>query len=197
VSLGTWLDDAGDTTDVKLSSEAPWALASTGGHDGPAVFATGDYGNLTCAALTTPTVSLGSDPQLSFWSRYDIESSWDKGVVEISADDGTTWEVVPVAYPSYADHTSDACDLPVGDFFSGAGATYQEYTASLSQWAGLEVIIRWRISSDTSQRGDGWWIDEVSVAPAGVAGICSAGPHAIFTDGFEGGSVSSWSASAP
>jgi len=174
-SLGAWTDNAGDAGSAKLTPASPWAVRSSGGHSGPAVYSTGYYGNYTCAALTTPEITLGSSAQLVFWTHYDIESSWDKGQVELSVNGGQSWQRLEVSYPNYASYAYDECGLPKGYFFSGTNGTYAQYTASLAAWAGQTVMIRWRLSSDSWIDESGWWIDDISISPAGTSATCTPG----------------------
>jgi len=93
-----------DMTDVRIENpfndsgvatlipQAPWSVAPSGGNFGPHVYRTGTYGNDVCASVTTPSIRLGISSTLSFWSKYEIEGGWDKGVVEISSDGGFSWE---------------------------------------------------------------------------------------------------------
>ena len=171
--IGDWLDDAGDTGIAKLTPSAPWTVLNNGGNAGPMVYATGGYTDNTCAGVTTGQLQLGTNPQLSFWSKFDIESNWDKGQVEISTNDGATWLRVPVNYPNYANRTSDSCDWPTGDFFTGTNLSYAQYTGSLDQWSGQNVLLRWTISSDTSVNGTGWWVDDIAITDVSVPGECT------------------------
>jgi len=188
--VGTWTDDAGDSGTAKLIPTSPWAIAPAGGVTG-AGYATGAYGNNLCVGLTTPPLLFDANPQAEFWSKYDIENSWDKGELQYSLDDGASWDRVPMAYPGTSTHDSDACDLGTGTFFTGAGTTYQPYTADLSAWAGLEVRLRWVLSTDTAVTEAGWWIDDISITDVTVPGFCD-GVGPIFIDGFESGDTSAW-----
>ena len=198
-SVGTWLDDAGDTGETKLIPEQPWSVSATGGNLGPAVYLTGAYGNQLCAGLASPPLQLGSAPLLAFWSRYEIESGWDKGVVEISTDGGISWDKVPVDYPGSSSQTSDACGLPAGSFFTGTdGTAWAQYGASLATWADQEVILRWSLSTDVSVTYDGWWIDDVAITDVMVPGSCQPVTEPpLFADGFESGDTGAWSSTAP
>jgi len=196
VTLGTWIDDAGDTGTAQLALESPWAVAGTGGNFGPKVYATGTYANMLCIGATTPTLHLGSNAQLSFYSAYDIEDDWDKGEVQISANGGT-WTRLEVGYPGTATHTTDACDLGSGDFFSGTDASFGQYTVSLAAWANQDVMIRWQFSSDAAENGSGWWIDDISITNVEVPGTCETVSEGIFGDGFEGGDTEAWSIAVP
>ena len=198
-TLGTWTDDAGDSGDAQLVSQAPWAVRTDSTHSGPNAYGTGDYGNNTCAALTTPSLHLNTGAQLSFWSSYQIEWDWDKGIVQISTDAGVTWEKVLVDYPDMASHTSDACGLPSGDYFSSDSLVdWAYYSASLDVWAGQDVLIRWLLSTDTAVTGAGWWIDDIEITNVGVPGDCATVVFSeIFADGFESGDTFSWSQVIP
>ncbi len=190
ITVGTWTDDAGDTGDAKLFTESPWTAEAGQGVTG-AGYRTGPYTSDLCAAAATPVLNLGPSSVLSFWSKYDIESGWDKGLVEISTDGGSNWERVPVNYPGTVNQTNDACGLGTGGFFNGTDNTWDEYTASLAAWAGSEVQLRFVFSSDGSVEEDGWWIDDIAITDVEVPGSCSAPP--FFADGFESGDASAWS----
>jgi bacillopeptidase F (M6 metalloprotease family) len=141
---------------------------------------------------------LGGNPTLSFWSKYQIENSWDKGVVEISSDGGSSWAKVPVNYPGNSTNTADACVLPTGSYFTGSGTpAWAQYTASLAAWANQEVSLRWRLSTDGSVTYLGWWVDDISITEVMVPSDCNAAPSLPFEDGFESGNTSAWSLTVP
>jgi len=198
-TIGTWTDDAGDTGDATLVSESPWSVAASGGNLGPNVYLTGTYPNNTCAGVTTQSMMLGSGSTLTFWSKYAIETNWDKGVVEISSDGGSNWDVVPVNYPGTANQAADACGLPTGNYFTGStgGLTWAEYTASLAAWDGLEVMLRWTLATDGSVTYSGWWVDDISITNVMVPSECDEGETPLFSDGFESGDTSGWSSATP
>lgn len=175
ISIGTWSDDAGDTGIAKLTTASPWTVEATGGHDAPAVYQTGLYPDETCAAITSEEMHLGDSPQLTFWSKYEIESGWDKGEVQISTNGGTSWSRVPVNYPGSSGYQYDACDLPTGTFFTGTNNTYAEYSASLATWSNQDVHVRWVLSTDYSVNGAGWWVDDIAITNVEVPGSCDSG----------------------
>jgi len=202
VALGTFADDAGDTGVAKLTADGPWTVSATGGHVAPRAYSTGvpPYPGDTCAAVSTEPLTLGAGAVLSFWSRNDIESGYDKGEVQISADGGTTWHRLEVGYPgtSSTSHSYDECGLTPGlSYFTGRSVPWAEHSASLAAWEGQEVIVRWLLSTDGSVEYDGWWIDEVEITSAGVPGPCASGPGGLFSDGFESGDTGAWSDAAP
>jgi fibronectin type 3 domain-containing protein len=195
ITVGTWTDNAGDDGDAKLVTESPWSATAGQGVTG-AGYQTGHYSSDTCAAATTPIMTLGPNPQLSFWSKYDIESGWDKGLVQISTDGGGTWERVPVNYPGTVNNTNDECNLGTGGFFNGTSTSWNEFAASLATWANQDAQVRFIFSSDVSVVGDGWWVDDIAITDVEVAGSCSSEPP-FFADDFESGNVSAWSRVKP
>jgi hypothetical protein len=195
ITIGTWTDDAGDTGSAKLVTESPWSVTAGQGVTG-AGYLTGHYSSDTCAAATTPVLALGPNPQLSFWSKYDIESGWDKGLVQISTDGGTTWQRVTVNYPGSVNQTNDACELGTGAFFNGTSTSWNQYTGSLATWANTDAEIRFILSADSYIEEDGWWIDDISITDVEVAGSCSTSPP-FFADDFESGTTAAWSITNP
>jgi bacillopeptidase F (M6 metalloprotease family) len=141
---------------------------------------------------------LGTGSTLTFWSKYQIENSYDKGVVEISDDGGSSWDKVPVNYPGNSTNTSDACNLGTGAFFTGSGApVWAQYSASLAAWDGVEVMLRWRFSSDGSVTYAGWWVDDIAITNVMVPSDCDSGEPPLFADGFETGTTNAWSVVLP
>jgi len=196
MTVGTWQDDAGDTGAAELELESPWSVVATGGHDGGAAYATGEYGHNQCSGAMTPELTLAAGSVLSFWSKYDIEDSYDVGEVQISTDGGTSWSRLEVAYPGTSSYGSDACGFPDGTYFTGTDLTWRSYSVSLDPWTGESVRVRWVISSDVSVDEAGWWIDDIEITESGVPSACGSGSM-VFADSFESGDTSAWSDALP
>jgi hypothetical protein len=87
-------------------------------------------------------------------------------------------------YPEFVDFTLINC-TSTGDgmtFFTSNYPTYSSYSASLVNWAGGDVRIRFHLSGDFLYPGGNWWIDDVSVTQTLVPGSCAtldAGPPPI------------------
>jgi len=181
---GTWTDDAGDTVPAKLSVPAPWSIQPAGGKTGPAVYATGTYANNMCAALTSPTLSVQPGAALSFATKYSIETNWDAGIVEVAEGPAfSTWtRLATVNYPDALGNTGNACGFPksfTGTVFSKTNAVpaypASNYTGTLGAYAGKDIRLRWRIGSDATGTGAGWWVDDISVTNAVFRQVCAPG----------------------
>ncbi len=184
----TWSDDAGDTGAAKLETTTPWSAQNSGGKTRPKVYATGNYGNNTCAALTTPIIRLDANATLSFHSKYDIETDYDAGVVELaSSPDFATWQkLATVNYPDSLANSGNSCAFPTSQNASVFSRTQsqpsysaQPYQGSLAEWNGKDIKLRFRISSDGGASNQGWWIDDITVANALIPGSCDTvqAPH--------------------
>lgn len=200
ITLGTFADDAGDIGVAQLVMTSPWAVSTTSGVGGSRSYDTGEYTSNLCTPLETPELTLGAGSTLSFWAWHQIESGWDKGEVQISTDGGSSWARLALTpdYPNSSSYTSDECDLPTGRFFTGTNTTWTEYTADLSSFDGLSVMVRWLLSTDGSVVDDGWRIDNLTITQAGVPGACTPGvAGTVFADGFESGTTTAWSLVIP
>ena len=195
-ALGTWRDDGGDTGPAILSPAPPWTNEATGGNTAPRVWsAQSDAG--VCSNLTSPTLSVGEPglgPVLSFATRHTLEYD----PIGIFGAEGSLGQVEVATGPSFGNWARLALnpeypqpvEFPLNDcpttqnfdtYFSGT-APYSTYTASLANWGGSEVRLRWHLSGDYLFPGGGWWIDDVQVTNVMTDGVCStsvAGPPPI------------------
>ena len=189
--LGTWTDDGGDTGTAKMSPGSPWALEPTGGNGGPGVYTAQSFEGV-CADLVSPVITLGSPalgPLLSFETIHDLEydpfgffgAEGSLGQVEIATGPGfANWTRVPLTpgYPAFVDFPFNDC-ATTADFttyFSGTNLSYSTYTASLGNWAGGDVRIRFHLSGDYFYPTGFWSVDDLSVTKAIVAGSCALAP---------------------
>lgn len=123
-----------------------WGLVSEDGSmvltDSPA----GNYANnqTRTARLTTPLdLSTMSHPSLSFRCKYDLEAGYDKVYVEASTT-GSGWNQL-------GSFTGEETDWTNQDF-------------DLSAYAGGNLHLRFRITSDYSVNADGIYIDDLKIS---------------------------------
>lgn len=134
------------------TAAAPWGVSSVA-HSGAAAWAdspNGNYANNTNSilAVTAPImlpVPLAT-PVLTFWQRYDIEYGYDAGYVEISLDNGATWQ----RRATYTGNQSD----------------WARAVIDLSAYRAQTIRLRFRLTSDSSVTRDGWYIDDIRIGPA-------------------------------
>jgi len=129
--------------------------------------------------LQSPPLSVvpGESLTVAFRHRYSFESgagvNYDGGVIELSADGGATWADVGASLAGYngALFTESGNPLAGRAAFVADSTGYPEFTTTEldlgSQYGGQEVLIRFRIASDTGTSSTGWDIDDLRVS--GVA----------------------------
>lgn len=194
----SYLDDV--DTHTYLALDPPWQITNTAASNGSYSYHSAadnqSYPSNTCAAATTPALTLTAHPQLSYAAQYNLESEWDGVVVEISTD-GTNWNDLPPTggYPDALSQTQsppvNACGYAATQgAFTGkstaasasaanddpAPLAFRRFGSDLSAYAGQKVQIRFRLSSDPATEFAGFFLDEVRVNDA----------DEIFADGFEG-----------
>ena len=182
-SFGTWSDNAGDIGTARMATSLPWSVLGSGGKNAPKVYATGTYANSVCAALTTPAITLQSGSSLSFASKYDLETDYDAGIVEVAKGPGyATWTKLTVNYPDDLPQGGNACGFPVSANntvfsrnFTTPAYSASPYSGSLAAYAGQSVKLRWRLSTDGGLVRSGWWVDDIAITNAVLPGVCSAG----------------------
>jgi hypothetical protein len=180
---GTFQDDAGDALPVRLRG---WAIRDSGPNNATkhhATTAAGNYPANACLGLESDTIHLGANPALSFRSRYDLEPGWDGGYVEVATEDSgfTNWtKLGSVNYPAVmagplGDPVCGGANLADGaPAFTGTSLLDQwsNHSGSLAAWAGKAVRIRFLFSSDGATEQGGWFVDDVKVTGANLAGPC-------------------------
>ncbi|MEO1412483.1 MAG: T9SS-dependent M36 family metallopeptidase [Bacteroidota bacterium] len=107
----------------------------------------------------------GDSPALSFWHWYNTEATWDGGVVEISTDEGLTWEdlgseMTQNGYNSTIE-VNQASTISGREAFSGNSNGYLQTVIDLSSYSGQSVIFRFRMACDGAVGGEGWYVDNV------------------------------------
>ena len=119
-------------------------------------------------SLVSPPIAITNQTELSFWHQYDLEESFDGGVVEISTNsnplasgDMGPWMTANPYYGNIAAGTQSP--LEGRPAFTGNSGGYVRTVIDLSQFANRTIIIRFRLTSDAANAGAGWWIDNVMV----------------------------------
>ena len=133
--------------------DSPWGPTSAHSHS-PTTSVTdspgGSYANNVDVSMTTGIdLSPAVRPVLTFWEKHQIGAG-DFGYVEVSVDNGVSWDRVHQA--------------------SGSQASWAMVSIDLSAYAGKpQVRIRFRLVADGSLVDDGMYIDDVEVAEEVVA----------------------------
>jgi hypothetical protein len=187
---GTFRDDAGDNRVAQLfptPGANSWSVRASGTNNATKQYATsaeGTYPLNACAGLESRTLFLGTNPTLSFRSRYDVEQGWDGGYVEIATEAGgfSNWtKLQNVNYPGImASPLGDpACGGPgFADgqpVFTGTSLldAWNTFSASLSAYANQRVRLRFLFGSDSATVQNGWFLDDIQATDALLPSLCT------------------------
>ncbi|MCX7570853.1 immune inhibitor A [Tumebacillus sp. DT12] len=140
------------------------------------------------AMQTTVDLTGATSATLDFDAWYRIESGWDMAFVQVSTDNGATWQslssarttsdVVNDAYPSVA------ANVPG---YTGSSAGWVHETMDLSAYTGQKIQLQFRYITDWGTNEEGFFVDNVKVTANGATVLNDGGESASsFTlNGFE------------
>jgi hypothetical protein len=146
-----------------------WTVDAAARPGDPALFS-GTDSNLDRAVVTKVQVPSGS-PKLTFDAKWETEAGWDFGVVQVSADGGTTYKSL-AATDTTSEHDPGADSTIVANlpgFTATSGGGFKTETVDLSGYAGQEVLLSFRYLSDSGTNGAGFWVDNVKVGSTVVS----------------------------
>lgn len=105
--------------------------------------------------------------ELSFYAKWDIENDYDYVVLQASTNNGATWQNLCGHY-SNRGTASQLQDEPVYD---GKQNDWVFETVDLSDFAGQQIKIRFRLVSDSYIDGDGFYFDDFEIRTMISTGI--------------------------
>ena len=152
-----------------------WSVATTpplggaGGTGGAALYsgAADDRDEAIVKQVAVPT---GSGAAVTFDALWNEELGWDFGFVQVSTDEGLTYQSVACT-DTTSEHNPDALPTAVANVpgFTGFSGAWKHETCSLSAYAGQTVLLAFRTFNDPATLGEsgtippGVWIDNVAV----------------------------------
>ncbi|MCB5271238.1 MAG: C25 family cysteine peptidase [Candidatus Cloacimonetes bacterium] len=143
--------------------ETGWAWgdpAQVDAYSGSKVWATnltGEYPINVQYHLYTPQYVLGSASNLSFMHNYVVEQDYDGVNVSISTNNGNSWTVLS---PTGGYNGSSIAGLNSESGWTGNSGGWVNASFDLSAYADQDVKFRFRLGSNGSVTGPGWFIDD-------------------------------------
>ena len=137
---------------------------------GDAILAAGAAPDIDRSIVRSISVPATGDRSLVFDTRYNIETGWDFGVVQVSTDGGLRWTSLGNA-DTTDEHDGGALGSIVAELpgFNGV-SDWRTTTFDLAAYSGQTVLLRFRMMTDEFQLGNnadesgaGWWVDDVRV----------------------------------
>ena len=137
-------------------------------------------GDSISTTLTRPLdLSAVDMATLSFRVWLDVEEDWDYGYVEVSADGGSTWDIIEAPGTSPANPVGNS----FGPGYTGISDGWLLEEVDLSPYAGGNVLLRFHYVTDDAINGTGLCLDDISVPEVGFFDG-NAGDEEWQADGF-------------
>jgi carboxypeptidase T len=162
--------DSARTGTSNWSTGTGWGTTAVA-HTPPLAFSdspSGNYPASTVNSLTmlgTANLATYQYAQLRFWVQWAVEPTWDFFTVEVSTNSGTSWTGLRMEASRTGSGISGG-QQPVGSFGYDCytpGLTWLEQSADLTPYAGRQVKIRFRMSSDAGEQRDGVYLDDIRI----------------------------------
>ena len=173
--IGTPVFVFADTTDninslwtiTKTPTTSPqWEATTTTFYSAPNSYTDSRLGNYISSATVTMTLTnpinltTYTNPRLVFWTKYDMESNWDYGQVDISTNNGSTW------LPLQGEYTEPGVGSfqPNGEpLYDGLRTNWVREEISLASYKATQNKIRFQLNTDGSVVRDGWYVDDIAI----------------------------------
>jgi hypothetical protein len=156
------------TIAVAPSSSPKWDATTSDYHSAPNSYADSKAGNYVSNATVTMTSTNAinlygySNPKLSFWTKWEIETLYDCGVLQISTNNGSTWTALKGTLTKAA--SGIGRQVPAGmQIYDGTHYYWTQEIVDLSSYGGQQIKLRFALWSDEGTERDGWYVDDISI----------------------------------
>lgn len=122
----------------------------------------GNYSNYADTSIKTTTpinLSNAVMAELEFYAKWDLEKGYDYVTLEISKDNGTTWTQMCGKHTTLG--TSD--QLLNKPLYDGTQSNWVKENIDISEFINQNILIRFRLKSDSYVTADGFYLDNLSV----------------------------------
>ncbi len=166
-SLTPIFEDNGDSTTNNFNNNG-WGITgstfvspSSSITDSP----TGNYQNdeNKTIALSNPVdLTTATGANLSFFAKWDIEDNWDYVQIEVSTNNGGSWEP---QCGQYTNAGSTNPSQPEGQpLYDGVQNDWILEEIDLSDYLGEIILVRFQFASDGAERRDGFYFDDLTIS---------------------------------
>ena len=148
-----------------------WEATTTSFHSSPTSFTDSKNGSYIDNATVTMTLknsidlSTRTNPRLSFWTKYDMESGYDYGQVEVSTNNGSNWLPLSGSYTSVGSGSFQPAGEPL---YNGTQSSWVNEIMDLSNYNTAQVKLKYELKTDVSVTRDGWYADDIAVIVYGL-----------------------------
>ena len=175
------------------SIQNTWQQTTANAVSGTTAWNAENLASISDQRLVSPAIQLPGSAQLPltlrFWNRQELEDAagacWDAGLLEISTNGGVDWTELSDPRILFRPHDGIVNTFAAGPnplagspAWCGDPRDWEDYVIDLSDFAGDEIQLRFRVGTDSTVGArEGWTIDDVRIE--------GCGSETIFSDGFE------------
>lgn len=136
-----------------------------------------NYGDESDMTLTRALDLSGLDKAtLEVWLWFDIEEGWDYGYVEVSADDGQSWQILAGEHTTNYNPNGNAFGVGyTGRSGRGQEPIWVQERIDLSPYTGQEILLRFEYITDGAVNHPGLCVDDVAIPELGYLDNVEAG----------------------
>ena len=151
-----------------------WEATNLSFHSSPTSFTDSKTGNYSSNATVTMSLknaidlSANEHPRLSFWTKFDIESGWDYGQVEVSTNNGASFVPLTGSYTTLGSGSFQPNGEPLYD---GIQTNWVNEIMDLTNYNTSQVKLKFELKTDGSMVQDGWFVDDISVVVYGIVPV--------------------------
>jgi hypothetical protein len=172
--------------------DLPWRIDSSSSQSSPLAAFADDPDHTTDKVLVTPPFTITSSPSpayVGFFHRFQTESTYDGGVMEISINGGPFTDILAAGgsfiFGGYTGTISPSDGSPIAgrQAWTGLSSGWPNYQSTIATFppgaAGQSIRLRWRFVSDYIVPSIGHWIDGIMVIDDYPAMTCGGLPAPI------------------
>jgi len=163
-------DTTNDPTELWTITASPsnpkWEATFSTFYSDPTSFTDSKNGNYSNNATVTMTLTDAIDisgytnPRLTFWTKFNIESNWDYGQVDVSTNNGSSW------IPLEGEYTEPGTGSfqPTGEpLYDGVVSNWVQEKISLANYLSNDFKVRFQLRTDGGVTRDGWYVDDIGI----------------------------------
>jgi hypothetical protein len=159
-------DILGDNWSTTGTVTDGWSETTLEFHSAPSSFTDSKYGNYKPNSLAEMELKDYIDlsglvkPELSFWTKFDIENDWDFAQVKIKSEEDSAWTAVG---GKYSNQSSGQFQPEEELVYDGSQLSWVKEVIDLSDFEEEKIKIKFELQSDESVESDGWYVDDIMV----------------------------------
>jgi immune inhibitor A len=171
--------------EFRFTGSTQIGLVDTGAHSGQYMWWSNRGDDSDMMLTRAFDLSDVSQATLEYWTWYDIEEDWDYAYVEISIDDGQTWDILTTPSGTATNPNGNSFGWAyTGSSGDGERAEWIQEQVDVSAYAGQEVLVRFEYITDDAVNRPGFVLDDVAIPEIDYASDFEEGQDAWEPAGF-------------